>query len=73
MALPITRLRTVSPEDLQKLQDAGMETIEQFYHLASHQDTRADLAKKTGIPEASLEAWASEADNIMLIAAMLQS
>ena len=72
MAIPITRLRSVSPDDLQKLQDAGMETIEQFYNLASHKDTRASLAQKTGIPEASLEAWAAEADNIILISGMMQ-
>ena len=73
MTLPITRLRSASPEELQKLQDAGIETIDAFYNLASHKDTRAELAQKTGLPDASLEAWASEADNIMLIAAMMQS
>lgn len=73
MALPLSRLRSASPEALQKLQDAGIETIDQFYNLAAHKDTRATLAEKTGIPDASLEAWASEADNILLIAAMMQS
>ena len=57
----------MSPEDIAKLKDAGIESIEQFYEIAKHPDSRAELSEKIGVDGFTLEGWSATAGNYILM------
>lgn len=63
----IDKLYGVGAEDIAKLKDAGINTIEEFYETAKHVDTRTELAEKTGIDSFQLESWSSTAGNFLFM------
>ncbi len=70
MAIPLARLATLPPDVVEKLQGLGIETVDKFYELACHKDTRAELAEKTGISDRQLEVWSSQACNVIMMSGM---
>lgn len=73
MAIPINRIISIPPDSLKLLEKEGITSVEQFYDIASHNDTRAELAKKTGINEFTLEGWSADAGNVLLMLGMVKS
>ena len=67
MASDIDKLYGLTPDDIAKLREEGIETIEQFYDIAKYPDSRAELAEKFGVDTFTLEGWSSTAGNHILM------
>ncbi|HIW75823.1 MULTISPECIES: DUF4332 domain-containing protein [Gordonibacter] len=67
MANDIASLFGMDPEAAEKIKAQGIETIEAFYEVAKHPDTRADLSEKIGVDTFKLEEWSATAGNFILM------
>lgn len=67
MAADLDKLFGIDPDAVAKLKDLGIGTIEDFYEVAKHADSRAELAEKIGVDPFKLEEWSSTAGNFILM------
>ncbi|MEF9877641.1 MAG: DUF4332 domain-containing protein [Gordonibacter sp.] len=67
MAADLSNLFGIDPEAVEKIKALGIETIEDFYEVAKHPDSRQDLSDKIGIDAFKLEEWSSTAGNFILM------
>lgn len=72
MEIPIEKLRTLSPEVIVKLKNEGITTLEGFYEIAKHPDSREKLSQKIAVPPFTLEEWSSDAGNMILMMSMFR-
>ncbi len=63
----LNKLFGIDAEIIEKLQSAGINSIEEFYEIAKHVDSRAELAEKTGVEPFKLEELSSTAGNFILM------
>lgn len=63
----LDKLFGIDAETIEKLQGAGIATIEEFYEIAKHVDSRAELAEKIGVDNFKLEELSSTAGNFILM------
>ena len=63
----LDKLFGIDAGTIEKLKGVGIETIEQFYEVAKHVDSRAELAEKTGVEGFKLEELSSTAGNFILM------
>ncbi len=63
----LDKLFGIDAETIEKLQGAGINSIEEFYEVAKHVDSRAELAEKTGVEPFKLEELSSTAGNFILM------
>ncbi len=63
----LNKLFGIDAETIEKLQSAGINSIEEFYEIAKHVDSRAELAEKTGVEPFKLEELSSTAGNFILM------
>lgn len=67
MANDLDKLYGIDPDAVVKLKELGIATIEDFYAVAKHVDSRTELSEKTGIDSFTLESWSSTAGNFILM------
>lgn len=67
MANDLSKLFGIDPEAVEKIKALGIETIEDFYEVAKHPDSRSDLSEKIGVDAFKLEEWSSTAGNFILM------
>lgn len=67
MAAELDKLFGITPEITEALKEQGISTIEEFYEVAKHVDSRTDLAEKAGIDPFKLEELSSTAGNFILM------
>lgn len=67
MAASLDKLFGMTEDAIELLNKEGIDTIEQFYEIAKHVDSRNELADKTGIEAFKLEEWSSTAGNYLLM------
>ncbi|WP_172135117.1 DUF4332 domain-containing protein [Adlercreutzia sp. ZJ473] len=67
MAAELDKLFGITPEGVEKLNEQGIATIEEFYEVAKHVDSRGELAERTGLDPFKLEEWSSTAGNFILM------
>ena len=67
----LENLHVIAPEIVQKIKEQGITTIEKFYSVAKHPDTRLELSTKIGVDTFTLEEWSSAAGNYIIMAEML--
>ena len=67
MAADLDKLFGIDPDAVAKLKDLGIDTIEDFYEVAKHADSRAELAEKIDVDPFKLEEWSSTAGNFILM------
>lgn len=63
----VSKLFGITLEEVEAVQAQGVDTVEAFYEVAKHPDSRADLAEKTGIEGFRLEELSSIAGNFILM------
>ena len=63
----LDKLFGIDAETIEKLKGVGIETIEQFYEVAKHVDSRAELAEKIDVENFKLEELSSTAGNFILM------
>ncbi len=63
----LDKLFGIDAATVEKLKAEGIESIEAFYEIAKHVDSRAELAEKTGIEAFKLEELSSTAGNFILM------
>lgn len=63
----ISKVFGITDDEVQKIEAQGIATVEDFYEVAKHPDSRADLAGKTGIEQFRLEELSSIAGNFLLM------
>ena len=63
----VSKIFGITPEEVEKVTAEGCGTVEAFYAVAKHPDTRADLSAKTGIENFRLEELSSVAGNFLLM------
>ncbi len=63
----LDKLFGIDAETIEKLKAVDISTIEQFYEVAKHVDSRAELSEKTGIDNFKLEELSSTAGNFILM------
>ena len=67
MASDLSKLFGINPEAVEKIKALGIETIEDFYEVAKHPDSRQELAQKIDVDTFRLEEWSSTAGNFILM------
>lgn len=67
MASDLEKLHGVDPDAITKIKELGITTVEEFYEVAKHPDTRKDLSEKIGVDTFTLEGWSSNAGNFILM------
>ena len=67
MAADLSQLFGIDPEAVDKIKALGIETIEDFYEVAKHPDSRAELSEKIGVDAFRLEEWSATAGNFILM------
>lgn len=67
MANDLDKLYGIDPEAVKKIKEQGITTIEDFYEVAKHPDSRQDLSDKIGVDTFTLEGWSSTAGNFILM------
>ena len=63
----LDKLFGIDAAAIEKLGEVGIGSIEEFYEVAKHVDSRAELAEKTGIDSFKLEELSSTAGNFILM------
>lgn len=63
----LSRLFGLDAETAEKLQGVGINSIEEFYEIAKHVDSRAELSEKIGVDNFKLEELSSTAGNFILM------
>lgn len=66
----LEKLKGIDAESVEKIKQAGIDTVEAFYEAAKYPDSRQELSGKTGIDTFTLEGWSSAAGNFLLMADM---
>lgn len=67
MANDLDKLYGIDPDAVARIKELGITTIEDFYEVAKHPDSREDLSKKIGVDNFTLEGWSSTAGNFILM------
>lgn len=67
MANDLNLLFGIDPEAVTKIKELGITSIEEFYEVAKHPDSRKDLSEKIGVDAFTLEGWSSTAGNFILM------
>ncbi len=63
----VSKLFGITDQEIEAVKGEGIETVEAFYEVAKHPDSRAELAGKTGIESFRLEELSSIAGNFILM------
>ena len=63
----VSKLFGITDQEIEAVKVEGIETVEAFYEVAKHPDSRAELAGKTGIESFRLEELSSIAGNFILM------
>ncbi len=63
----VSKLFGITDQEIEAVKGEGIETVEVFYEVAKHPDSRAELAGKTGIESFRLEELSSIAGNFILM------
>lgn len=66
----LEKLHGIPEEAVKKIKEQGISTIEEFYEVAKHPDSRKDLSDKIDIDTFTLEGWSSAAGNYLLMSEM---
>lgn len=63
----VSKLFGITDQEIEAVKGEGIETVEAFYEVAKHPDSRAELAGRTGIESFRLEELSSIAGNFILM------
>lgn len=63
----VSKLFGITDQEIEAVKGEGIETVEAFYGVAKHPDSRTELAGKTGIESFRLEELSSIAGNFILM------
>ena len=63
----VSKLFGITDQEIEAVKGEGIETVEAFYEVAKHPDSRTELAGKTGIESFRLEELSSIAGNFILM------
>ena len=63
----VSKLFGITDQEIEAVKGEGIETVEAFYEVAKHPDSRAELAGKTSIESFRLEELSSIAGNFILM------
>lgn len=67
MASDLSNLFGIDKDAVEKIKACGIETIEDFYEVAKHPDSRKELSEKIDVDTFKLEEWSSTAGNYILM------
>ena len=63
----VSKLFGITPDEVDKIEGRGIDSVEAFYEVAKHPDSREKLAGETGIDGFRLEELSSIASNFLLM------
>ena len=63
----VSKLFGITDQEIEAVKGEGIETVEAFYEVTKHPDSRTELAGKTGIESFRLEELSSIAGNFILM------
>ena len=63
----VSKLFGITDQEIEAVKGEGIETVEAFYEVVKHPDSRTELAGKTGIESFRLEELSSIAGNFILM------
>lgn len=63
----VSKLFGITDQEVEAVKSEGIETVEAFYEVAKHPDSRTKLAGDTGIENFRLEELSSIAGNFILM------
>ena len=63
----VSKLFGITDQEIEAVKGEGIETVEAFYEVDKHPDSRTELAGKTGIESFRLEELSSIAGNFILM------
>ncbi len=63
----VSKLFGITDQEVEAIKGEGIETVEAFYEVAKHPDSRNELAGKTDIEQFRLEELSSIAGNFILM------